>query len=245
MQNKRLLIIGGGLAGSEAAWQAAHRGVPVALFEMKPKRFSEAHHSPFLGELVCSNSLKSETLDTASGLLKQELRRLNSLIICAADQSRVPAGTALAVDREIFARLITESLEAREEIKIIREEVISIPKEGVVIIATGPLTSDALTEAIIVLTHRHSLAFYDAISPIVTADSINFKIAFKGSRYGKGGDDYINCPMNKEEYYCFVKAVREGQKVPLRAFEVAMPFEGCLPLRTWPIGGMIPSPLAP
>jgi methylenetetrahydrofolate--tRNA-(uracil-5-)-methyltransferase len=230
MHNNRLLIIGGGLAGCEAAWQAAHRGVSVTLFEMKPKRFSEAHHSPLLGELVCSNSLKSEALDTAPGLLKEELRRLNSLIIQSAEESRVPAGTALAVDRDAFARLITEALEAREEVEIVREEVTAIPNEGVVIIATGPLTSDAFAEAIMELTHRRSLAFYDAISPIVTADSINFEVAFKGSRYGKGGADYVNCPLNREEYYRFVKAVREGQQVPLRAFEEAMPFERCLPI---------------
>ena len=230
MHDKRLLIIGGGLAGCEAAWQAANRGVPVTLYEMKPKRFSEAHHSPLLGELVCSNSLKSEALDTASGLLKEELRRLNSLIIQSADQSRVPAGTALAVDRNTFARLITEALEASEEIEIVREEVSAIPKEGMVIIATGPLTSEALVEAIMELTHRRSLAFYDAISPIVTADSIDFTVAFEGTRYGKGGADYVNCPMNREEYYRFVEAVRKGQKVPLRDFEEAMPFEGCLPI---------------
>jgi methylenetetrahydrofolate--tRNA-(uracil-5-)-methyltransferase len=230
MREGRLLIIGGGLAGCEAAWHAAQRGVPVTLYEMKPKRFSEAHHSPFLGELVCSNSLKSEALDTAPGLLKEELRRLHSLIIRSADQSRVPAGTALAVDREMFARLITEALEAREEIEIVREEVTAIPKEGMVIIATGPLTSDALAEAIMELTHRRSLAFYDAISPIVTADSINLEVAFKGSRYGKGGADYVNCPMNREEYYRFVEAVRQGKKVPLQDFEEAMPFEGCLPI---------------
>ena len=230
MRNNRLLIIGGGLAGSEAAWQAAQRGVPVTLYEMKPKRFSEAHHSPSLGELVCSNSLKSEALDTAPGLLKEELRRLHSLIIRAADQSRVPAGTALAVDREMFASLITEALEAREEIKVVREEVTSIPPEGIVIIASGPLTSDALAEAIMELTHSRALSFYDAISPIVTADSIDFTVAFKGSRYGKGGADYVNCPMNREEYYRFVEAVRKGQKVPLRDFEEAIPFEGCLPI---------------
>jgi methylenetetrahydrofolate--tRNA-(uracil-5-)-methyltransferase len=230
MRDGRLLIIGGGLAGSEAAWQAAQRGVPVTLYEMKPKRFSEAHHSPFLGELVCSNSLKSEALDTAPGLLKEELRRLHSLIIRAADQSRVPAGTALAVDRELFARLITEALEDKKEIEIVREEITSIPLEGMVIISSGPLTSEALTDAILELTHRRSLAFYDAISPIVTADSIDFTVAFKGSRYGKGGDDYVNCPMNREEYYRFVDAVRKGQKVPLRDFEETMPFEGCLPI---------------
>jgi methylenetetrahydrofolate--tRNA-(uracil-5-)-methyltransferase len=230
MRDNRLLIIGGGLAGSEAAWQAARRGIAVTLYEMKPKRFSEAHHSPLLGELVCSNSLKSEDLETASGLLKEELRRLGSLIIRAADQSRVPAGSALAVDREVFSRHITEALEAKGEIEIVRKEVTSIPEEGTVIIATGPLTSEALAEAVIELTHRRSLAFYDAISPIVAADSINFGIAFKGSRYGKGGADYVNCPMNKEEYYRFVKAVREGDKVPLQDFEEAMPFEGCLPI---------------
>jgi methylenetetrahydrofolate--tRNA-(uracil-5-)-methyltransferase len=230
MRDNRLLIIGGGLAGSEAAWQAARRGIAVTLYEMKPKRFSEAHHSPLLGELVCSNSLKSEDLETASGLLKEELRRLGSLIIRAADQSRVPAGSALAVDREVFSRHITEALEAKGEIEIVRKEVTSIPEEGTVIIATGPLTSEALAEAVIEMTHRRSLAFYDAISPIVAADSINFGIAFKGSRYGKGGADYVNCPMNKEEYYRFVKAVREGDKVPLQDFEEAMPFEGCLPI---------------
>jgi methylenetetrahydrofolate--tRNA-(uracil-5-)-methyltransferase len=229
-QDRQLVIIGGGLAGCEAAWQAARRGVSVTLFEMKPKRFSEAHHSPLLSELVCSNSLKSEALDTAAGLLKEELRRLNSLIIWAADQSRVPAGTALAVDREIFARLITETLEARNEVEIVREEVTSIPREGMVIIASGPLTSPALTEAIMELTHRRSLSFYDAISPIVTVDSIDFGIAFRGSRYGKGGADYVNCPLDREEYYQFVSAVQEGRKIPLRAFEEAMPFEGCLPI---------------
>ena len=230
MRESKLLIIGGGLAGSEAAWQAAKRGVAVTLFEMKPQRFSAAHCSPLLGELVCSNSLKSEALETAPGLLKEELRRLGSLIIQAADQSRVPAGSALAVDREVFACLITEALEGRPEIEIIREEVVSIPEQGMVIIATGPLTSDALAEAIMAMTHRRSLAFYDAISPIVTADSINFEVAFKGSRYGKGGADYVNCPLNKDEYYHFVTAVRDGHKVPLRAFEKTIPFEGCLPI---------------
>jgi methylenetetrahydrofolate--tRNA-(uracil-5-)-methyltransferase len=226
----RLLIIGGGLAGCEAAWQAACRGIPVTLFEMKPQRFSGAHRSPLLGELVCSNSLKSEALDTGPGLLKEEMRRLNSLIMRAAEQGRVPAGSALAVDREVFSCFITAALEAREEVEIIREEVTSIPEQGLVIIATGPLTSDALARAINELTLSRHLAFYDAISPIVTEDSINFELAFKGSRYGKGGADYINCPLDREEYYRFVRAVREGEKVPLRPFEQAMPFEGCLPI---------------
>jgi methylenetetrahydrofolate--tRNA-(uracil-5-)-methyltransferase len=230
MHEGKLLIIGGGLAGSEAAWQAALRGVAVTLFEMKPERFSAAHCSPLLGELVCSNSLKSEALETAPGLLKEELRRLGSLIIQAADQSRVPAGSALAVDREVFACFITEALEKRPEVEITRKEVTSIPEQGMVVIATGPLTSDALAEAIMAMTHHRSLAFYDAISPIVAADSIDFGIAFKQSRYGKGGADYVNCPMNKEEYYRFVQAVLEGEKVPLREFESAVPFEGCLPI---------------
>jgi methylenetetrahydrofolate--tRNA-(uracil-5-)-methyltransferase len=227
---KQLLIIGGGLAGSEAAWQAAGRGVLVTLYEMKPQRFSAAHCSPLLGELVCSNSLKSEALDTGSGLLKEELRRLGSLIMHAAEESRVPAGTALAVDRDRFSRLITETLESGEGIEVIREEVTVVPERGTIIIATGPLTSDALAEAIGELTHRRSLAFYDAISPIVTADSINFEVAFKGSRYNKGGADYVNCPLNKEEYYRFIKAVRDGHKAPLRQFEKITSFEGCLPI---------------
>src|SRR5208337_244596 len=172
----------------------------------------------------------SESLETAPGLLKEELRRLGSLIIEAADQGRVPAGSALAVDREVFARLITEALEKRPEVEIVREEVVSIPEQGMVIVASGPLTSDALAEAIMRMTHRRSLAFYDAISPIVAAESIDFTIAFKGSRYGKGGADYVNCPMNREEYYRFVQAVREGAKVPFREFERAVPFEGCLPI---------------
>jgi methylenetetrahydrofolate--tRNA-(uracil-5-)-methyltransferase len=230
VDGKRLLIIGGGLAGSEAAWQAASRGIAVTLYEMKPQRFSAAHCSPLLGELVCSNSLKSEALDTGPGLLKEELRRLGSLIIHAAEESRVPAGSALAVDRDVFSRLITEALESRAGIEVIREEVTVVPERDTIIIATGPLTSDALAEAIGELTQRRSLAFYDAISPIVTADSINFEVAFKGSRYNKGGADYVNCPLSEEEYYHFVKAVRDGSKVPLRAFEKIAPFEGCLPI---------------
>ena len=225
-----MMVIGGGLAGVEAAWQGALRGIRVALYEMKPTKFSEAHHSPLLGELVCSNSLKSEALDTAPGLLKEEMRRLDSLIMWAAQKSRVPAGSALAVDREHFSYLITQALDAREEIEIIREEVTSLPGRGVLIIATGPLTSHALAEAIMNLTERRHLYFYDAISPIVTADSINFDFAFKGSRYGKGGDDYVNCPMNREEYYRFLEALKKGEKVPLRGFEETVPFEGCLPV---------------
>jgi len=230
MHSERPVIIGGGLAGCEAAWQMASRGKTVTLYEMKPKRFSAAHHSPLLGELVCSNSLKSEALDTAPGLLKEEMRKLNSLIIQAADASRVPAGSALAVDREEFARNITDALEATKNINIVREEVTSIPEEVLLIIATGPLTSDALASAIMRLTSSRNLYFYDAISPIVTATSINFNIAFKASRYGKGSDDYVNCPLTRDEYYQFIQAIRAGEKVPLRDFEETMPFEGCLPI---------------
>jgi len=197
---------------------------------MKPSRFSEAHRSPLLGELVCSNSLKSEVMDTAQGLLKEEIRRLDSLIIEAADKNRVPAGTALAVDREAFAHHITRALEATARVTVMRREVTSLPKEGVVIVATGPLTSESLTSVIMKKTASRNLYFYDAVSPIVSTESIDFGVAFRGSRYGKGGDDYINCPMDKATYYTFVNAVKEGETVPLHEFEETMPFEGCLPI---------------
>ena len=227
---EKVIVIGGGLAGCEAAWQLARRGVGVNLYEMKPKRFSEAHRSPLLGELVCSNSLKAMDLYTAHGLLKEEMRRMSSLIMEAASKSRVPAGGALAVDREEFARRITEAIEGLKEVEIIREEVREVPQEGLVIIATGPLTSEALSEAIARLTEREHLYFYDAISPIVTAESIDFSRAFRASRYGKGGDDYVNCPFTKEEYYRFVEELLRAEKVPLRDFERVMPYEGCMPV---------------
>lgn len=227
---ERVRVIGGGLAGSEAAWHLAKRGIPVILYEMKPKRFSEAHRSPLLGELVCSNSLKALDLRTAHGLLKEEMKRIGSLVIEAAFQSRVPAGGALAVDREEFSRRITERLEGMPEVEVVREEVVEVPPEGLVIIATGPLTSAAFSEAIARLTEREHLYFYDAISPIVTASSIDFGKAFKASRYGKGGEDYVNCPMTEEEYYRFVQELLRAEKVPLRDFERTMPFEGCMPI---------------
>lgn len=227
---KRVIVIGGGLAGCEAAWQLAKRGIEVWLYEMKPKRFSPAHRSPALAELVCSNSLKSMELNTAHGLLKEEMRRLDSIIIEEALKSKVPAGSALAVDREEFSRRVTERLESLKEVKVIREEVTSIPPEGIVIIATGPLTSSALNEAIVKLTEREGLRFYDATSPIVTGDSIDFSKAFKASRYGKGGDDYVNCPMTKEEYYRFVDELLKAEKVPFKDFEKVVPYEGCMPI---------------
>lgn len=218
------------MAGSEAAWQLARRGVKVVLYEMKPRKFSPAHRSPYLAELVCSNSLKSLELETAHGLLKEEMRRLGSLIIQEALNSRVPAGSALAVDREEFSRRITERLQSLPGVEIIREEVTEIPSEGYVIIATGPLTSESFMEAIGRLTQREHLHFYDATSPIVTAESIDFTKAFRGSRYGKGGDDYVNCPMTKEEYYRFVEELLKAEKVPFKDFEKVVPYEGCMPI---------------
>jgi methylenetetrahydrofolate--tRNA-(uracil-5-)-methyltransferase len=223
-------IIGGGLAGCEAAWQMANRGMKVRLFEMKPKVFSPAHRSELLGELVCSNSLKSESLENASGLLKEELRRLDSLIMRAADASRVPAGQALAVDREAFAQRITDALRAHPLVEIVRERVDEIPSQRPAIIATGPLTDGALAQALLYLSEGEDLYFYDAIAPIVEADSIDMSVAFRGSRYGKGGEDYINCPMTKEQYYAFVDELLRAEKVPTRDFEKEILFSGCMPI---------------
>ena len=225
-----LIIIGGGLAGCEAAWQASSRGTKVILFEMKPTRFSPAHRSDNLGELVCSNSLKSTSLENAVGLLKEEMRRLGSLIVEAADHTKVPAGGSLAVDREAFSRYITRALEKRHGVELIRREVERIPLHLPTIIATGPLTSDRLAKEIMTLTGTRSLYFYDAISPIVTRESINMEVTFRASRYGKGGDDYINCPMAKEQYYHFIDELLKAERVPTRDFEKAISFEGCLPL---------------
>jgi methylenetetrahydrofolate--tRNA-(uracil-5-)-methyltransferase len=229
-----LIVIGGGLAGSEAAWQAAQRGVRVALYEMRPRRFTPAHTTPWLAEIICSNSLGSDELENASGLLKAELRRLGSLLMACADRTAVPAGKALAVDRELFARCVTEHIERHPLITVIREEVMEIPDRPC-IIASGPLTSDALAAAIQRLTGQEYLYFYDAISPIVAADSIDMSICFRGSRYGRGQDpdgDYINCPMTKEEYEAFVDALIHAETIELRDFEKEDPrfFEACLPI---------------
>jgi len=226
---KVITIIGGGLAGSEAAWQAARRGVSVILYEMKPKRFSPAHVSPDLGELVCSNSLRSNSLENAVGLLKEELRRLDSLIMAVAEETRVPAGDALAVDRKAFSAKITSLLEGSEKIEIVREEITQIPEGEATIIATGPLTSPAMAEAITKLTGEAHLYFYDAIAPIIDGESLNRNVIFRASRYGEG-DDYLNCPMTQEEYYHFVDELVKGEKVPYRKFEQPVHFEGCLPV---------------
>jgi methylenetetrahydrofolate--tRNA-(uracil-5-)-methyltransferase len=229
-EEEPIIVVGGGLAGCEAAWQLLRRGHRVRLCEMKPARFSPAHKSSHLAELVCSNSLRSNTLDNAVGLLKEELRRADSLIMAAADATAVPAGKALAVDRSLFSRFIEERLTAEPFLELIRGEVTEIPKTGVTIIATGPLTSDAFALAIGALTGRESLYFYDAISPIIEGESIDQSRVFAASRYGHGEADYLNCPMDRETYEMFWKAMTEAEEVPLHVFEEVKCFEGCLPI---------------
>ena len=230
MYSEEITIIGGGLAGSEAAWQAAQRGIKVILWEMKPCRFSPAHNSPNLAELVCSNSFRAESLENAVGLLKEEMRRVGSLFMLAADATRIPAGGALAVDRVKFSSFITSALEQQKNITLIREEVTRLPLQRPLILASGPLTSPSLSEEITNLIGKNYLFFYDAISPVVEADSINLNIAFRASRYNRGGDDYLNCPLNQEEYYRLVAEIVSAEKVLPRDFEKAIFFEGCLPI---------------
>src|SRR5947209_4632394 len=225
-----VIVIGGGFAGVEAAWQAARAGAQVRLYEMRPVRQTPAHRTDKLGEIVCSNSLKSDEPGTAPYLLKEELRRGASIVMEAAEATRVPAGSALAVDRHKFAALITERIEAHPNITLLREEVAEIPKDAITIIATGPLTSDALTKEIMRLTGDDQLYFYDAIAPIVAADSIDMSVAFKAARYGKGGDDYINCPMSPEQYEMFYNELIGAKSVPVKRFEDTQWFESCLPI---------------
>ena len=222
----------GGLAGTEAAYQIAKRGIKVKLYEMKPEKFSPAHSSKELAEIVCSNSFKSNSITNACGLLKEELRNLGSLLIQIADETKVPAGQALAVDRETFSKRVTEEIEKNPNIEIIREEVENIEAEdGIVIIATGPLTSEKMAKQIISITGKDRLAFYDAAAPIIEKDSINFNIAFYGDRYGKEGDSsYINLPMNKEEYEKFYNELVNAEVVTLHEFEKKEIFEGCMPI---------------
>ncbi len=229
-QDTSVTVIGGGLAGCEAAWQLLRRGRRVRLCEMKPARFSPAHKSPFLAELVCSNSLRSNALDNAVGLLKEELRRMDSLIMAAADATAVPAGKALAVDRTAFSRFVEEHLTAQPDLELVRGEVTEIPSSGITIIATGPLTAEALAAAIIALTGGANLYFYDAISPIIEGSSIAMNRVFAASRYGRGEADYLNCPLDRDTYERFWKALTEGEEVPLHAFEEVKCFEGCLPV---------------
>ncbi|RKH38045.1 methylenetetrahydrofolate--tRNA-(uracil(54)-C(5))-methyltransferase (FADH(2)-oxidizing) TrmFO [Corallococcus sicarius] len=227
---QRVTVIGGGLAGTECAYQLARRGVPVVLREMKPHKRSPAHKSDALAELVCSNSLRSDNPESAIGLLHAELRALGSLVLSSADLHRVPAGDALAVEREGFSREITTRLQSGAGVEVVAGEVERLPEDGVVVVATGPLTSDALTAEL----ERHvgtKLYFYDSIAPILSGDSIDMDVAFRQSRYGKGGgDDYLNLPMNRDEYYRFVNEVKAGQKLVPHSFEEPKYFEGCLPI---------------
>jgi len=225
-----LVVVGGGLAGCEAAWQAARRGVDVTLYEMKPERFSPAHRSPDFAELVCSNSLRSNAASHAAGLLKEEMRRLSSLILAAADECAVPAGRALAVDRNAFARRITEALESHPRISVRREVVREIPRSGRAILATGPLTAPELARDLQRLLGDEYLYFYDALSPIVYADSVDHAVAFRASRYEDGQGDYLNVPLSEEEYRRFVDELRSAETVPLHPFEASLYFEGCLPI---------------
>lgn len=227
-------VIGGGLAGSEAAWQAAERGIHVVLFEMRPEHMTPAHVSDQLAELVCSNSLGSKLLDRAPGLLKEELRRLGSLVLACADATLVPAGGALAVDREAFAQLVTERICDHRRITLRRAEATEIPQDRAVVVATGPLTSPALASEIASLAGSAHLYFYDAMAPIVASESVDRRVAFRASRYGRGeeGGDYLNCPMTQAEYERFVEELRNADTIPLRGFEREDPrfFEACLPV---------------
>ena len=230
--NEYITVIGGGLAGCEAAYQIAKRGIKVKLYEMKPKEFSPAHSSENLAEIVCSNSFKSNSITNACGLLKEELRNLDSLLIKIADETSLPAGQALAVDREEFSKKVTKSIEKNPNIEIIRKEITKIDENNeITIIATGPLTSDKMSSQIIKLTGKEHLAFYDAAAPIIEKESINFNIAFYGDRYGKEADSsYINLPMNKEEYENFYNELINAQIVTLHEFEKKEIFEGCMPI---------------
>ena len=230
MSNLHATVVGAGLAGSEAAWQLARQGIAVTLIEMKPEKMSPAHHSPLFAELVCSNSLRSDRLTNAVGLLKEEMRLMHSLVMEAADLARVPAGGALAVDRETFSGHITKSLREHPLVEVVSREVTEIP-DGPVIIATGPLTSDALSETISRLPGLETLNFYDAAAPIVTAESLNMDKVFRQSRYDRG-DDYLNCPMTEEEYNAFVDALLAAETADIHGFEETKVFEGCMPVES-------------
>ncbi|MBR5094729.1 MAG: methylenetetrahydrofolate--tRNA-(uracil(54)-C(5))-methyltransferase (FADH(2)-oxidizing) TrmFO [Oscillospiraceae bacterium] len=226
---EKVTVLGAGLAGSECAWQLSKRGIPVRLVEMKPQKMTPAHSSPYFAELVCSNSLRSDELTNAVGLLKEEMRRLGSLIMESADRNRVAAGGALAVDRVGFARTVTERLQARENIEIVAAEATEIP-EGTVVIATGPLSSDAIAEKIARLCPENDLHFYDAVAPIVTLESVDMGSAFFASRYDKGTADYVNCPMDRDEYLAFVAELASAREAEVHGFDDGGVFEGCMPV---------------
>ncbi|WP_134686187.1 FADH(2)-oxidizing methylenetetrahydrofolate--tRNA-(uracil(54)-C(5))-methyltransferase TrmFO [Brevibacillus migulae] len=228
-QQTYVTVVGAGLAGSEAAWQIAQSGVPVKLYEMRPKQQTPAHHTDKFAELVCSNSLRANSLTNAVGVLKEEMRRLDSVIITAADKCAVPAGGALAVDRHEFAGYVTDTIRNHPLIEIMTEEITEIP-EGIVVIATGPLTSPALSERLKALTGEEYLYFYDAAAPIVEKDSLDMEKVFVASRYDKGEAAYLNCPMNEEEFDRFYEALISAETVPLKEFEKEIFFEGCMPI---------------
>lgn len=229
-EKKTVKVIGAGLAGCEAAWQLAEHGIDVLLYEMKPVRFSPAHHSENFAELVCSNSLKAERIENACGLLKAEMRLFDSLMMQAADASKVPAGGALAVDREIFSAYITDRIKSHPRITVVHEEVDTINTDEYTIIATGPLTSDSLSAAIRELTGTENMYFYDAAAPVITKESIDMDKVFYAARYDRGTADYINCPMTKEEYDAFYDALIHAETAPLKSFENQTVFEGCMPV---------------
>jgi len=228
--NDFLTIIGAGLAGSEAAWQAAERGVPVVLYEMRSVSRTAAHKTDNCAELVCSNSLGNNLPYSAPFILKEELRNFNSVVISSGDRNSVPAGSALAVDRELFSKEITKRISNHPLITLKRQEIVEIPNSGPVIIATGPLTSPKLSKEISQLIGQEYLYFYDALSPIVDANTIDYDTAFFASRYEKGGADYLNCPMNEKQYYDFIHELNNAEKVPMASFEKPVYFEGCMPI---------------
>ncbi|QNQ82349.1 methylenetetrahydrofolate--tRNA-(uracil(54)-C(5))-methyltransferase (FADH(2)-oxidizing) TrmFO [Lactobacillus sp. PV037] len=245
---KKVTVIGAGLAGSEATWQLAKRGINVDLYEMRPKKQTPAHHTSGFAELVCTNSMRSNQLSNAVGLLKEEMRQLDSLVLRAADKTAVPAGGALAVDRDKFSQEITDQLRSLPNVTIHEEEITSIPKDGITIIATGPLTSDDLAEKIQEFCGTDSLHFFDAAAPIVAADSINYDIVYKKSRYDKGEAAYLNCPMTKEEFFEFYKALISAETAELHGFENSNVFEGCMPIEVMAHRGektMLFGPLKP
>lgn len=241
----QVTVIGAGLAGCEAAWQLAQRGIAVTLHEMKPEKTTPAHHTADFAELCCSNSLRSSQIENAVGLLKEELRRLDSLILACADATRVEAGGALAVDRYGFSKLVTEKIRSHPNITVVPGEVTAIP-EGNVIIASGPLTSDALAAAIAEkIGDGHTLNFFDAAAPLVTFESVDMDSAFFASRYDKGTADYINCPMTEEEYDAFWQALTTAEEASVHGFEDKNVFEGCMPSRSWRAADTIRSATAP
>lgn len=236
--DKEVVVIGAGLAGSEAAWQIANSGVRVKLYEMRPKKMTEAHQTSDFAELVCSNSLRGNSLTNAVGLLKEEMRRMNSVVINLADETSVPAGGALAVDRENFSKKITEKIKNHPNITIIYEEVCKIPEEKIVVIATGPLTSESLAKEIQKFHDSQGFYFYDAASPIVEKSTINMKKVYLKSRYDKGEAAYLNCPMSKNEFMTFYEALIEAEVAPVKTFEKEIFFEGCMPIEVMGKRGM-------